>query len=233
MSKIKEFILSAQQRHLDNIDYFESMYKDIEKERENTNSELIKSGLLLLKEETCKHINKNRIDIALYDKLMSDNNFKISDIDYLIGINDFSETNINIIIDACLNYYRFLEFNIKENHYEREIKQIKNNFQEMIKIIDNDSYLLQPTLTIPLSPTMIRKELLDNLIYSKYNSETYSLLLESLPLEGQRKPRKYNSPPLKKDGKDITGIHKNSKEHIIINKGKIMKYSIIEVNYTE
>ena len=228
MSVTKKFIELEKKRHLENIEYFENMLNDIEKNKTARTIGLIKDGLLLIKEKTCKHIHEERKEIALYDKLISDDNFKMSDIDYLVEVGDFLEIHLEIVIDACINYYRFIEFEISENHYERDIKQIKNNYNRVMGLVDNVSYLLQPTLTIPLSPMMIRKELLNNLIYSKYKDDTYFLLLEFLPIGGRRKPRKYNSPPKKTvDGKTIVYTHQNSKENTVTQNGKTVKYSII------
>lgn len=229
MSVTKKFIELEKKRHFKNIEYFENMLNDIEKNKTDKTIELIKDGLILVKEQACKHINKEHKEIALYDKLIGDDNFKISEIDYLIEIRSFLEIHLKIVIDACINYYRFIEFEISENHYERDIKQIKNNYNRIMELVDNVSYLLHPTLTIPLSPTMIREELLSNLIYSKYKKDDiYFLLLEFLPIGGKRKPRKYNSPQKKTaDGKTIVYTHKNSKENTVTQNGKTVKYSII------
>ena len=79
-------------------------------------------------------------------------------------------------------------------------------------MIEIDSYIMQPKISIPLSPAMIREELLSNLIRSEYKKDKYLTLLEFIPIGGKSQPRGYKKPPTEEDS---TYSHRNSKKDII------------------
>jgi hypothetical protein len=169
MSIVSEFIVSKKNEQLRNIEYFKSL-----------------SGVES-KEAICKHIEEAKKRITLYDRLERDTKFKIKDIDYLIDINEYSEKHLNLLLEPCLEYYEFLDSRINEKHYDRDIKSLKAKQKEALRMIDPLFY----TGELPQSPTMIREQLLSNLIAVGYES-SYETIIESLPVGGKRKPKNFS-----------------------------------------
>ncbi len=173
MSIVSEFIVSKKNEQLQNIEYFKSL-SEVES-----------------KETICKHIEEAKKRITLYDRLESDINFKIKDIDYLIAINEYSEKHLNLLLEPCLEYYEFLDSRINEKHYDRDIKSLKAKQKEALKMIDPLFYTGALQIRTPKSPTMIREQLLSNLIAVGYES-SYETIIESLPVGGKRKPKNFS-----------------------------------------
>lgn len=205
MSRTRDFVTSERDLYLTEFDNLEKLLGDIEAEMASAKSQTVRGGLLLYKKATFQDWTRYIKEVSYYDQLLNDRNFNHNDLDYLISVEIIKGNHLPMIINACIQYYKFIDSGIDKGNAFRDIESLEKQYATVIKFLDHSWLPLTPRLIIPKTPKVIKSELLSSLMMTGFEKDNFRTLLECLPIEGEKAPKGHRPPPTKtNDGKKIT-----------------------------